>query len=87
MLPVLTYIVCEIDLIKYMLSRPIMKGRISKWSLAFIEFSFQFKPQKSVKGQAIATILADHPQIARSWLLGQFSAGALCGFDPMDFDV
>ena len=29
-LPVLTYIVCEIDLIKFMLSRPILKGRIDK---------------------------------------------------------
>ena len=30
MLPVLTYIVCETNLIKYMLSRLILKGRIDK---------------------------------------------------------
>ena len=40
MLPILTYIVCETDLIKYMLSRPILKGRIGKWFLALMEFSF-----------------------------------------------
>ena len=63
MLPILTYIVCEINLIKYMLSRSIMKGRIGKWSLALMEFSFQFRPQKSVKCQAIANYLADHPPV------------------------
>ena len=57
MLPILTYIVCETDLIKYILSRPILKGRIGEWSLALMEFSFQFRPQKLVKGQAIANFL------------------------------
>ena len=60
-LSVLTYIVCETDLIKYMLSRPILKGRIGKWSLALIEFPFQFRPQKSVKGQAIANFWQTTP--------------------------
>ena len=63
MLPVFTYIVCETDLIKYMLTRPILKGRIGKWSLALMEFSIQFRPQKAVKGQALANFLADHPSI------------------------
>ena len=63
MLPVLTYIVCETDLIKYMLTRPILKGRIGKWSLALMEFFIQFKSQKAVKGQALANFLADHLSI------------------------
>ena len=63
MLPVLTYIVCETDLIKYMLTRPILKGRIGKWSLALIEFFISFKLQKAVKGQALANFLANHPSI------------------------
>ena len=63
MLPILTYIVCEIDLIKYMLSRVIMKGRIGKWSLVFMEFLFQFRSQKSVKAQAISNFLVDHPLV------------------------
>ena len=40
MLLVLTYIVCGTNLIKYMFSRLIMKGRIDKWSLELKEFSF-----------------------------------------------
>ncbi|XP_058185873.1 uncharacterized protein LOC131303099 [Rhododendron vialii] len=38
-----------------------MRGRIGKWSLALMEFSFQYIPQKAVKGQALADFLADHP--------------------------
>ncbi|XP_059663595.1 uncharacterized protein LOC132309293 [Cornus florida] len=61
MLPVLVYVICATDLIKYMLSCPINSGRIGKWSLALMEFSFQYMPQRAVKGQALADFLADHP--------------------------
>ncbi|XP_058185890.1 uncharacterized protein LOC131303114 [Rhododendron vialii] len=61
MLPVVVYIMSLTDLIKYLLSRPIMRGRTGKWSLALMEFSFQYVPQKAVKGQALADFLADHP--------------------------
>ncbi|XP_059627205.1 uncharacterized protein LOC132269996 [Cornus florida] len=61
MLLVLVYVICATDLIKYMLSRPIISGRIGKWSLALMEFSFQYVPQRAVKGQALADFLADHP--------------------------
>ena len=46
-----------------MLTKPILKGRIGKWSLALKEFSIQFRPQKAVKGQALANFLADHPSV------------------------
>ncbi|XP_059626515.1 uncharacterized protein LOC132269364 [Cornus florida] len=61
MLPVVVYIISQIDLIKYMLSRPLITGRIGKWSLALMEFSFKYIPQKAVKGRAVAGFLADHP--------------------------
>ena len=38
MLPVIVYIVCKTDVIKYMLSRPIIRGKIAKWSLTLLEF-------------------------------------------------
>ncbi|XP_059654491.1 uncharacterized protein LOC132301237 [Cornus florida] len=61
MLPVLVYIVCQTDLIKYMLSRPLITGRIGKWALALMEFKFAYVPQKAIKGRALADFLADHP--------------------------
>ena len=44
-----------------MLTQPIVKGRIGKWTMALSEFSLQYVPQKAVKGQAFADFLAQHP--------------------------
>ena len=43
------------------LSKPILSGRICKWSLALVEFHLLYVPQKAVKGQALVDFLADHP--------------------------
>ena len=46
---------------KYMLS--LITRRIGKWSLALSEFTLVYFPHKSVKGQALANFLADHPSL------------------------
>ncbi|XP_020426513.1 uncharacterized protein LOC109950798 [Prunus persica] len=61
MLPFTIYIIAKTDLIKYMLTRPMVRRIIGKWTLALTEFSFRYVPQKAVKGQAVADLLADHP--------------------------
>ena len=48
---------------KYMINRPLITGRIRKWSLAFSEFTLVYFPHKSVKGQASANFLVDHPSL------------------------
>ncbi|GKV11050.1 hypothetical protein SLEP1_g22336 [Rubroshorea leprosula] len=48
------------NVIKYMLSRPLLRGRIGKWVLALSEFNLKYMPQKAVKRQALADFLADH---------------------------
>ncbi|CAL2271603.1 unnamed protein product [Prunus armeniaca] len=60
MLPFTTFI-AKTYMIKYMLTRPMLRGRIGKWTLALSEFPFRYVPQKSIKGQAVADFLADHP--------------------------
>ncbi|CAN6562196.1 unnamed protein product [Malus baccata var. baccata] len=45
-----------------MLSKPMLTGRIGKWILALSEFSFQYVPQRAVKGQAIADFLTEHQE-------------------------
>ncbi|CAL2246496.1 unnamed protein product [Prunus armeniaca] len=50
MLPSVVQIISKTDLIKYMLTRPIIRGRIGKWTMALSEFTFQYVAQKSVKG-------------------------------------
>ena len=48
---------------KYMLSRPLITGRISKWSLALLEFTLNYFPHKLVKGQALINFMADHSSL------------------------
>ncbi|KAM0976136.1 hypothetical protein ACFX2C_019080 [Malus domestica] len=50
------------DVIKYILAKPMLTGRIGKWILALSEFSFQYVPRRAVKGQAIADFLAEHQE-------------------------
>ena len=62
----LAYVVCviaQIDVVKYMFSRPILSGKLGKWSLSLVEFNLVYVPQKVVKGQALVAFLADHPCI------------------------
>ncbi|XP_016652309.1 PREDICTED: uncharacterized protein LOC107881856 [Prunus mume] len=61
MLPFTIYIIAKTDLIKYMLTRTMLRGRTGKWTLALIEFAFSYVHPKAVKGQAVADFLADHP--------------------------
>ena len=55
------YVVSQTDLMKYMLNRPLITGRIGKWSLALSEFTLVYFPHKSVKGQTLTDFLANHP--------------------------
>ena len=57
------YVVSQIDLIKYMLSRPLITGRIRKWFLTLPEFTLVYFPYKSIKGQALANFLDNHPSL------------------------
>nr|XP_028946874.1 uncharacterized protein LOC114820421 [Malus domestica] len=62
MLPCHTPIIAKIDVIKYMLSKPMLIGRIGKWILALSELSFQHVPQRAIKGQAITDFLVEHQE-------------------------
>ncbi|CAL8087444.1 unnamed protein product [Prunus armeniaca] len=42
-------------------SKPVLSGRIAKWSLLLSEFEIKCVPQKAIKGQALADFLAAHP--------------------------
>jgi len=54
-----TIVICKSDVIKHMLSAPILKGRLGKWMFALSEFDIRYQPAKAVKGQALADLIAD----------------------------
>src|SRR6185437_1408998 len=54
-----TIVICKSDVIKHMLSAPILKGRLGKWMFALSEFDIRYQPAKAVKGQALADLVAN----------------------------
>ena len=53
-------VVSKDDVIRYMLSLPILKGSIGKWILALSEFDLRYESAKAVKGQAVADFVVQH---------------------------
>jgi hypothetical protein len=73
----------KFDVIKHMLSMPILNGRIGKWILGLSEFELKFESAKAIKGQIIADFITEHrdPSIdlleITPWAL--FFDGSSCG--------
>jgi len=53
-------VICKDDVVRYMLSMPIMSRRISKWILALSEFDLRYESAKAVKGQIMADFVTQH---------------------------
>ena len=53
-------IVSKADVIKHMLSMPILNGRVGKWILVLSEFDLRYELAKAVKGQVIANFVTQH---------------------------
>ena len=53
-------VVSKADVIKHMLSMPILNGRIGKWILALSEFDLRYESAKAVKGQVMANFITQH---------------------------
>jgi hypothetical protein len=52
-------IICKSDIIKHMLSAPVLKGWLGKWMFTLSKFDIQYQPAKAVKGQALADMIAE----------------------------
>jgi hypothetical protein len=76
-------IICKSDVIKHMLSAPVLKGRLGKWMFALSEFDIRYQPAKAAKGQALAGLIAErvNTDIAalsiRAWAM--YFDGPVCG--------
>jgi ribonuclease HI len=56
-----SYIVaCQYDVIKHMLLKPILSGRIGKWAYALVEHDLAYEPLRSMKGQIVIDFIVDH---------------------------
>jgi hypothetical protein len=84
LLSVETIVICKSDIIKHMLSAPVLKGRLGKWMFALIEFDIWYQPAKVVKGQVLADLIAErmNTDIAalsvRAWVMQYFLFQSSC---------
>ena len=46
-------VVCQTDVIKHMLQKPILSGRIGEWAYASIEYDLACEPLKFMRGQIV----------------------------------
>ncbi|XP_038707284.1 uncharacterized protein LOC120002596 [Tripterygium wilfordii] len=68
MLAHVNHLITKADPLKFIMSIPVLSGRLAKWALLLSEFDITFVPQKAIKGQALADFLVDHP-IPAEWEL------------------
>ncbi|KAG9458313.1 hypothetical protein H6P81_002821 [Aristolochia fimbriata] len=61
-----TNLISRADPLKFIMTRPMLSGRLAKWALLLSEFEINFIPQKAIKGQGLANFRADHP-IPAEW--------------------
>ena len=53
-------VVCQTDVIKHMLQKPILSGRIGKWAYALVEYDLACEPLRSMSGQIVADFIVEH---------------------------
>jgi hypothetical protein len=43
-------VACQYDVIKHMLLKPILSGRMGKWAYALVEYDLAYEPLRLMKG-------------------------------------
>jgi hypothetical protein len=54
------YVACQTNIIKYMLQKPILSGRLGKWAYALVEYDLHCEPIRSMRGQIVADFIVQH---------------------------
>jgi ribonuclease HI len=53
-------VACCHDVVRHMMQKPILSGRMGKWVHSLVEFDLVFKPFRMVRGQVVADFIVDH---------------------------
>jgi hypothetical protein len=53
-------VACQYDVIKHMLLKPILSGRMGNWAYALVEYDLAYEPLPSMKGQVVVDFIVDH---------------------------
>jgi hypothetical protein len=53
-------VACQYDVIKHMLLKPILSGRMGKWAYALVGYDLAYELLRSMKGQVVVDFIVDH---------------------------
>ena len=53
-------VVCQTDVLKRMLQKPILSDRIGEWAYALVEYDLAYESLESLRGQIIADFIVEH---------------------------
>ena len=53
-------VVCQTDVLKCMLQKPILSDRIGEWAYALVEYDLACESLESMRGQIIADFIVEH---------------------------
>ncbi|XP_075074627.1 uncharacterized protein LOC142162205 [Nicotiana tabacum] len=54
-------LISRVDPVKFVITRPVLFGRLARWFILFNQNEITYTPPKAVKGQALADFLVDYP--------------------------
>ena len=53
-------VTCQADVIKHMLQKLILSGRIGKWTYALVEYDLAYESLRAIKGRIVADFIVEH---------------------------
>jgi hypothetical protein len=53
-------VICQHNVVKSMLHKPILSRRLGKWVYSLIEYDLSYEPLRTTKGQVVADFIVDH---------------------------
>jgi ribonuclease HI len=53
-------VACHHDLVKHLLHKPILSGRMGKWAYSLVEYDLVHESLRAMKGQVVADFIVDH---------------------------
>ncbi|CAL9005243.1 unnamed protein product [Prunus brigantina] len=60
------HLIVKSDPVRYLLTRPVLSGRLARWLLQLSEFDITCTTPKAIKGQAVIDMLALFPEVEES---------------------
>jgi ribonuclease HI len=53
-------VTCQHDVVRCMMQKPILSGRMGKWAYSLVEYELSYESLKAVRGQVVADFIIDH---------------------------